>query len=317
VADCVPWQESAKPVGTAAEESARKYLRNAAREHAADAEWHAHAGSMLFDSQCYDLALSELLRAGRLGAAGAEFLLRVASAENILGAFADAAVDADAAASLPDASPGQRASAAALAGVAYQGAGQKDVAIARFRRSLELAPDLENSALLLAELLQQKGLEREATGTLEKFAARNPSATEVWAQLARLHLASGNPARAVACWTTVRQRNPAYPMVDSMIAQAMLADANPDWQAALRVLERAKQQTPGDSDLFYFEGKALAQLGRYAEAAKALETAVRLRPLQSNFYYQLGQVYAKLGRADLAKKQFEIMAHLRAGQEGR
>jgi len=313
--DCLPWQQGTKPAGVAAEEAARKYLRNAAREHVSDAAWHTRAGRMLFDSQCYDLAMSELLRARRLGENGEELLLRLASVENILGAFADAAADADAAASLPPGTAEQRASAAALAGVAYQGMGQDDLAIARFRRSLELAPDQENSALMVAELLAKRELRTEAVATLEQFVARNPSAVEPWAQLGRLHLALAHPARALACWTRVQQLNADYPMLDSLLAQAMLAENKPDLRAVLRVLERAKQKTPEDFDLSYFEGKALVQFGRYTEAAKAFETAIRLRPLQSSLYYQLGQVYRKLGQADLARKQFAIMAHLRAGRE--
>src|SRR5437867_8605457 len=116
--DCLPWQEGTKPNGAAAEEVARKYLRNAAREHPSDAELNARLGRMLFDAQCYDLALSEMLRARRLGENETDFRLRLASAENILGAFPDAAADADAAASLPPKSAGQQASAAALAGLA-------------------------------------------------------------------------------------------------------------------------------------------------------------------------------------------------------
>jgi len=315
--DCLPWQDGTKPRGAAAEEVARKYLRNAAREDLSGAELHARLGRMLFDAQCYDLALSEILRARQLGANGADFLLRLASAENILGAFPDAAADADAAASLPPGSAGQRASAAALAGVAFQSMGQADLAIERFRRSLELAPELENSALMLADLLAKKGLHTEAAAILEKFVARTPSAIEPWAQLGHLESVLGNPARALGCWTRVQQLNADYPMLNSMLAQAMLAERNPNLPVVLRVLERAKQKTPQDSDIFYFEGKTLVQLGRYAEAAKAFETAVRLRPLQSNLYYQLGLVYRKLGHEDLARKQFEIMAHLRAGQEGR
>jgi tetratricopeptide (TPR) repeat protein len=272
---------------------------------------------MLFDAQCYDLALSELLRARRLGENGGEFLLQLASVENILGAFADAAADADAAASLASTAAGQRASAAALAGVAYQGMGQDDLAIARFRRSLELAPDVENSALLAAELLSKKGLNSEAAATLERFAARNPKTVDTWAQLGRLHAKLGNPARALACWTRVRQLNPDYPMIDSMLAQAMLASDKPDRAEVLRLLARAKQKTPEDADVFAAEGKVLAQSGRYTEAAAAFETAIRLRPLEANLYYQLGQVYRKMGRTDLARKQFATMTHLRGGEAGR
>jgi tetratricopeptide (TPR) repeat protein len=313
--DCLPWQQGSKPAAVADEETARKYLRDAVREHASDTRLHAQLGQMLFDAQCYDLALSEMLRARRLGENSPDFLLRLASAENILGAFSDAAADADSAAALP-ASARQRASAAALAGVAFESMGEDDSAVARFRRSLELAPDLENSVLMLADLLAKKGLKEEAAAALEKFTARNPALTEPWARLAGLHLALGDPARAVACWTRVRQLSPDYPMLDSMLAQAMLAGRNPDLPAVLRVLERAKQKTPGDSDLFYLEGRTLVAMGRYHEAAKSFQAAIRLQPLQSTFYYQLGLVYRKLGQADLAHEQFEIVSHLRSARQG-
>src|SRR5262249_44714388 len=157
-----------KPSGFSAEEAARKYLRETARRQPSDPEAHLRLGEMLFQTQCYDLALSELLRARRLGADSPEFLLRLASVENILGAFPDAAAEADQAAALPSATADQRASAAGLAGLAFASMNQDDLAIARLRRSLELAPQLENSALMLADLLARKGLTAEAAAILEK-----------------------------------------------------------------------------------------------------------------------------------------------------
>lgn len=314
--DCLPWEQGGKPTGGEAEQASRKYLRNAARQFPSDAEWHARTGQLLFEGQCYDLALSELLRARRLGAGGADLLLRLASVENILGAFADAAEDAETAATLPG-PPGQRASAAALAGVAYQALGKPDLAIARFRRSLELVPDLENSALMLADLLTRKEQRSEAALVLQTFVARKPDAIEAWAMLGRLYAALNDPARSLASWNRVRRLNAGYPMADSMIAQAMLAGTNPNLEEVLRVIQRAKLQSSEDAELFAAEGKALMQLGRHAEAVHAFENAIRIRPRQANFYYQLGQAYQKLGRPDLAKRQFEIMTHLRTTPEGR
>ncbi len=66
-ADCLPWEQGAKPAGFEAEEKAREYLRNTIRDHRSDARLHAQLGQMLFAGKCYDLALSELLRARAMG----------------------------------------------------------------------------------------------------------------------------------------------------------------------------------------------------------------------------------------------------------
>src|ERR1700733_4051400 len=85
--DCLPWRDGPKPVGAEAEEQARSDLRKAARDFPSDSSEHFRRGQMLFDGKCYTLALSELLRARTLGETGFDLLVRVASIENILGAF--------------------------------------------------------------------------------------------------------------------------------------------------------------------------------------------------------------------------------------
>ena len=309
-ADCLPWQQGAKPAGFEAEEKAREYLRNSVRDHRSDARLHAQLGQMLFAGQCYELALSELLRARALGANTPEFLLKLAATENILGAFADSAGDADALSQISHA-PQEQASAAALAAVAFEAMGELDAAIIRFRRSLELEPRSESSALRLGKLLERQTLHEEAAAVLEKLVASRPSSAEGWAQLASVQAARRDVKRALVCWTRVKRLQQDYPMVDSMIAQAMLAQENPDPKEVLSVLKRAEAKAPDDADNFYLEGKTLAALGRYVDAASSFETAVRLRPGESSFYYQLGLTYQKLGRADLAQKQFETLKQLR------
>lgn len=309
-ADCLPWEQGAKPSGFEAEEKAREYLRNSVRDHRSDARLHAQLGQMLFAGQCYGLALSELLRARALGANTPEFLLKLAATESILGAFADSAADADAVSQIPG-PPEQLASAAALAAVGFEGMGELDAAIIRFRRSLELDPRSESSALQLGKLLARQNLLEEAAVILEKLVASKPASAESWAQLASVQAARRDVKRALVCWTTVKRLQPDYPMVDSMIAQAMLAQEHPDLKEVLSVLKRAESKTPDDADNFYLEGKTLVALERYVDAANAFETAVRLRPGESNLYYQLGLTYQKLGRADLAQKQFDTLKQLR------
>ncbi len=265
---------------------------------------------MLFEGKCYTLALSELLRARTLGATGFELLVRVASIENILGAFSDAAEDADAAAQAASLSQ-QRASAAALAGLALEGLGQDDDAIARFRQSLQLEPRQENSSLQLAKLLERKAQYAEAATLLEKHVAEFPASADGWAELAATETALHNPDHAAEDWGRVSRLKPDYAMVESRQIQAMLAEQQPDMHAVLLAVEKAKTRTPQDTDLFYFESKAWMGIGRSAEAVKALENAVRLRPLEAAYHYQLGLTYRKLGRLQLAQKEFDMVKRLR------
>jgi tetratricopeptide (TPR) repeat protein len=308
--DCLPWRDGPKPRGAEAEEEARSDLRKAARDFPSDFREHLRLGQMLFEGKCYALALSELLRARTLGERGFEVFARLASLENILGAFGDAAVDADAAAQAAS-SPQQRASATALAGLAVEALGQDDAAIARFRQSLQLEGRQESSSLELAKVLERKGLYAEAATVLEKHVAQFPASAEGWAELAATQTALHNPERAVDCWGRVSRLKPDYAMVESRQIQAMLAEQQPDMHAVLRAVEKAKTRTPQDTDLFYFEGKAWLGLGSTTEAAKALENAVRLRPLEAAYHYRLGLTYRKLGRLQLAQKEFDMVKRLR------
>ena len=309
--DCLPWRDGPKPAGVEAEEQARSDLRKAARDFPSDAVEHLRRGQMLFEGRCYTLALSELLRARTLGETGFELLVRVASIENILGAFSDAAEDADAAAQAASL-PQQRASAAALAGLALEALGKDDDAIARFRQSLQLEPRQENSSLRLAKLLERKAQYPEAATLLEKHVAEFPASADGWAELAATETALHNPDQAAEDWGRVARLKPDYPAVESMQIQATLAEQQPDMRAVLRMVEKAKAKTSQDADLFYFESKAWMGLGRSAEAVKALENAVRLRPLEAAFHYQLGSLYKKLGRQELAQKEFDMVKQLRA-----
>jgi Flp pilus assembly protein TadD len=76
-------------------------------------------------------------------------------------------------------------------------------------------------------------------------------------------------------------------------------------QQALDALERlAKAQTLGSQTL-YLKGKALADLGRFAEALLPLEEVAHADPDNIHVYLTQGWCHKRIGRIDLAVRDME------------
>src|SRR5205807_9601239 len=110
----------------------------------------------------------------------------------------------------------------------------------------------------------------------------------------------GQMKEAAESLREIARRSPDYPMIYTMLAQALLKLDPVDYADALRTLERGRQAAPSDPEIYYMQGKILAELGRYEDAATALRRAVELGPTMATPYYQLGLVYQKLNRQSQA-----------------
>ncbi len=83
-----------------------------------------------------------------------------------------------------------------------------------------------------------------------------------------------------------------------------------DFQAALPLLERAKELMPQDFTARYDLGKALLQKGDIERAASELQTAVKLNSQHSGAYYQFAQALRRLKREDEAQRAFARASEL-------
>jgi tetratricopeptide (TPR) repeat protein len=104
-------------------------LRDAAIRFPKDGQLHALLARFLTERNQLDLALAESLRAQRAEGSGSGSRVGLAVLENAVGAYQEAVLNAVALereAGLPDA---MRAAAAGVAGLSYEGLGQRDEAI--------------------------------------------------------------------------------------------------------------------------------------------------------------------------------------------
>jgi tetratricopeptide (TPR) repeat protein len=269
----------------------------------------------------------------------------LATLENNLGAYSDAIRDATDLDGSAAATVAQRATAAAIAGLAYKNQKKEEEAIRLLKRSIELTPG-EPAYLALAEIYEMSEKTAEAVKLLEKGTAALPASQKIalvfgrtlvdagdhqraaavlsgitqqasadvesWHWLAQAETSLGNFKKATEALEELGRRQPDYPLIDVMIAQSLLKWDPPDYEQALRFLDRAAKTAPTDPDVYYMRGKIYYSLGRYAEAIKPLQRAIELGPTASASYYQLGQALQKLGREAEAKEQFDKVRYLKS-----
>jgi tetratricopeptide (TPR) repeat protein len=301
------------------------------------AQLHAHLGGALLQQRKLEPALAQLLRARRAGWDDPSIRLMLATLENNLGAYSDAIRDASSLDGSGAATVAQRATAAAIAGLAYKNQKRNDEAIQRLKQAIELAPG-ETAYLALAEIYESNDQTHEAAQLLEQAATALPGSQriavafgrslvnagdnqhamavlsgitadpEAWRWLAQAESSLGEFHKATEALRELARRKPDYPMIDTMIAQSLLKWDPPEYEQALRALDRESR----DPDVYYLRGKIYYSLNRYAEAIKPLERAIELGPMAPLSYYQLGQVLQKLGRETEAKEQFDKVRLLKS-----
>jgi tetratricopeptide (TPR) repeat protein len=314
----------------------------------AAAQLHEQLGGALLQQRKLDLALAQLLRARQAGLDNPSIRLMMATLENNFGAYSDAIRDASSLDDSAAATVQQRATAAAIAGLAYKNEKRIEEAIRLLWHSIELAPG-ETAYLALSDIYETRDQSGEAAKILEQALAAFPASQrialglgmnlvnagenqravaflsemtqkagvdpEAWRWLAQAQASLGEFQKATEALQQLARRKPDYPMIDVMVAQSLLKWETPDYEQALRVLDRAAQTAPADPDVYYMRGKVYFSLGRYAEAVQPLQRAIELGPTISLAYYQLGQVFQKLGREAEAKQQFDKVRFLKSAVE--
>lgn len=326
-------------------DSVKAVLWDAAGRFPRDGNFHGAMARFLIQNKQYDLALAESLRAREAGSSDDSARMELAVLENTAGAYDDAIRNASALAqkaSLPDS---LRASAAGVAGLSYEGAGQRDAAIAHLRDAIRLDPSRENSYLALAFILEKTQRFREAAevleqgrrhlpgstaillplgsdlvgaeqvqagiGVLNEFIRKSPDEPRAYLELADAYRKAGDPRREAKTLQDLAQRKPEYPNIHRLIASALFNLTPPDYPAVLAELDRAEKTAPDDPDILYLRGKVFLATHRDADAELALRRSIEKRPMDPGPYYQLARLYQKLGKKDLAQDTLARMQFLK------
>jgi tetratricopeptide (TPR) repeat protein len=326
-------------------EAVKESLRMAAQRFPHDGKLHAEFAKDLLRQKRLDLALAEALRFAGSGDRDPEAAITLAAIENEAGAFGDAARHALAVEAQPDLPVAQRASAAAVAGLAYESLGQFEPAAEHLRHATELAPTREDPYLALARVYQKQQNAKAALDILEQARRQIPASPNVllalgsqlvsaeqyqvavrilaaliqsapdqfaaYPKLAEAYRNLGEAARATETLRRLAQRKPDYPMLHVVIAQSMLDEESIDYPGVLKELAVAEEHSPADYDVYYLRGKVYLATDQYRQAVDALRHAITLRPADAGAYYQLGLAYRRSGQAALAKEQFDRVEHLK------
>jgi tetratricopeptide (TPR) repeat protein len=327
-------------------ESLKADLREEAGRFPHDSQLHALLARFLAEKKLVVLALAESLRAQQAGSADADAKVQLAALENTVGAYQDAIRNALAIENRNEISSTVRASAAGIAGLSYESAGQRDEAIAHMQQAIQLDPSRENSYLALADLFEQAQKYSDAVNVLEQgrknvpasaafllplgadliriekyqqgidvlreLLRQAPDQDQAYLSIADASRKMGNAAQELTALRELVRHKPDYPMIHVLLARAMLNASPVDYAKVLDELAMAEKAAPSDPDVFYLRGKVYAATNRNQEAVSALEHSINLRPLDPSPYYQLARLYQKLGKSDLAKQTFGRLKVLEA-----
>lgn len=327
-------------------EAVKEALRMAAQRFPHDGKLHAEFVKDLVHLKRLDLALAEALRFDESGVRDPEATITLAAIENNAGAFGDAVRHGLALEEQSDLPDSERASGAAIAGLAYENLGQLQPATEHLRRATQLAPAREEPYVALARIFERQQNAKAAVevlkqarkqipgspnvslalgsslmsaeqyqaaeGILAALIQEAPDQFEAYPKLAEAYRNMGEPVRATETLRQLARRKPDYPMLHVVIAQSMLDEPSVDHPGVLEELARAEKASPADYDIYYLRGKVYLSIDQYQQAIAALRHAIALRPAEAAAYYQLGLAYRKSGQGALAKEQFARVEYLKS-----
>jgi tetratricopeptide (TPR) repeat protein len=152
--------------------------------------------------------------------------------------------------------------------VALYGQRKFGEAVERFLRTMEIAPDVEQSYVFVGKILEHAG---------------------------------GRMPELVARFRSYQQRHPDSHLGYYLAAKAIVTQGG-DAQQALDLAQQAIAKKDNDPDALFLAGTLLEVRGELAEAALALERSAALRS-DAPTHYRLARVYLKLGRKQDAARE--------------
>jgi tetratricopeptide (TPR) repeat protein len=209
-------------------------------------------------------------------------------------------------------------------GAAHLQRGEKDAALAEFKKAVALDPNSAAAHQLLGQAyLQQHTYEAigEAKSELVQALALDPSL--IWARfyLARIYLDLGQPRKAKEQLEAGLRGRPNIPHLISLLGEANRQLGDPG--LASEQNRRALEIDPSFFAARYYLGLALLELKQEDEAIQELEAAVKSKQPIPDLYLTLGSIYAQKGDLERAAGLYRMAAaaapdrpegHIKLGQ---
>jgi Flp pilus assembly protein TadD len=202
-------------------------------------------------------------------------------------------------------------------GYVYSETNRDDLAIAAYRKAVELQPTVIESNLDVAVLLAQQG--SSDAGRYLRSAAKlkpTPDQTEtiakVWMMLAT-KLQASDPAGAVDAYQTVADLHPKDPA--PLIELGQMLEARKDLAGAEKAYKQALVRDPNSGDVLAVLSNIYMQTDRLQDAEQSLTAFLKTNPASVNGHLQLGRVLRKEQKTVEAAAEFEKALELKPGDE--
>jgi predicted O-linked N-acetylglucosamine transferase (SPINDLY family) len=189
--------------------------------------------------------------------------------------------------------------------------GQKEEALAAYRRAVELAPDYFEAHNNLANLLNEMGRYDEAEGECRRAIEIDPEAAAPWNNLGNSLRGLRRGEEALVAYRTAIQKRPDFAEAINNLAMCLC------WlnqlQEGIQQFKAAIALSPASADLHNNLGTALTYLGRYEEAGQSFQTAIDLKPDHAEAHNNLGSTLRTLGKPAEAVALFKKAVELKSG----
>ena len=198
-------------------------------------------------------------------------------------------------------------------GLAYQTMGDREQAIASYRRASELKPDYADALTNLGNLLLNAGATREAEDCYRAVARLEGANPVAHNNLGAALLRRNARTEAEACFREAVSLKPDYAEAHNGLGTALLAQD--DCDAAVDCFRQALRIGPDVALVHNNLGLGLGGQGRFDEAVDGFREALRLRPDYSEANVNLGAMYFAQDRLEEAEECYRDALRLRPGDE--
>ncbi len=198
-------------------------------------------------------------------------------------------------------------------GLATYATGDYSVAVAAFRKTIELYPSHRGAQLKLAQLMAATGnkeLLQDAEGRLKALLEGNATSPEVLNTLAFAELSLGNTGSAIQRLDQVLAQFPDALGSSAMLASAKLSEQ--DAKGAEEILQKACNASPKSGDARRILGEFYTVQNRLADADAQLRNALQLEPNNGPARLDLARVQLYQGKKDDAEQNLTRLAAIEA-----
>jgi tetratricopeptide (TPR) repeat protein len=162
-------------------------------------------------------------------------------------------------------------------------------------------PEFEQGYLLMAQVSEQKQKLADAVAWLQKADPKQEKLS-IQGQRARLLVKQGQLVQARALIQGLPESEPRDAVAKAQ-AEAQILRESRQWDEAYKVIGKAVQRFPEDSDLLYDQAMLAERLRHYDDMEKMLREVMRMAPDNANAYNALGYSLADRGvRMDEARQ---------------